>query len=103
MLVEQAAQLNPERRSELEARLAEADRRRALTILTAIVGLTFAVDGATQIALALTVPTGSFVPDSTAARILVLGTGLIATLWYFRHQKERRNNSGPSARFRGSG
>jgi hypothetical protein len=61
-----------------------------VTILTAIIGLTFAIDGASQIALALTVPTGTFVADSTAARIVVLGTGLIVTTWYFRHQKERR-------------
>jgi hypothetical protein len=59
-----------------------ADSRHA--ILTAIIGLTFAIDGATQIALALTVPTAMLVPDSTAARIVVYGTGLIVTLWYFR-------------------
>jgi hypothetical protein len=83
------AKLNPERQPEIHARLADPDRRRAVTILTAIIGLTFAIDGGSQIALALTVPTGTFVADSTAARIVVLGTGLIVTTWHLRHQKER--------------
>ena len=72
------------------ASLAEPERRRAVTILTAIIGLTFAIDGASQTALALTVPTRAFVADSTAVRIIVIGTGMIVTTWSFRHQKERR-------------
>ena len=93
MLAEHIAKLNPERQPEIGTRLADPDRRRAVTILTAIVGLTFTIDGASQIALALTVPTGTFVADSTAARIIVLGTGLIVTTWYLRHQKERRDRA----------
>ncbi len=60
-----------------------------MTILTAIIGLTFALDGATQVALALTVSTGSFVADSTAVRIVVIGTGAIVTFRYLRHMKRR--------------
>jgi hypothetical protein len=90
MLAERIAKLNPERQPEIQARLAEPDRRRAMTILTAIVGLTFTLEGASQIALALTVPTSTFVADSTATRIVVLGTGLLVTAWYLRHQKEQR-------------
>jgi hypothetical protein len=90
MLAERIAKLNSERQPEIQARLAEPDRRRAMTILTAIVGLTFTLDGASQIALALTVPTSTFVADSTATRIVVLGTGLLVTAWYLRHQKEQR-------------
>jgi hypothetical protein len=59
-----------------------------LTILTAIIAATFAIDGASQIALALTVPTTSFVADSTAARIAVLGTGAVVTIQYLRNQKK---------------
>jgi len=81
------AKLNPGRQPEIEARLADPARRRALTMLTAIVGLTLAIDGASQIALALTVPTGMFVADSTAVRILVLGTGLVATTVFIRRKK----------------
>jgi hypothetical protein len=77
-----------------QGRLAAPDRRHAIAILTAIIGLTFTIDGASQIALALTVPTGTFIADSTAARIVVLGTGLIVTTLYFRHQKERRARAG---------
>ncbi len=82
---EHAAKVNPE----AAARLADPARRRGVTVLTAIIGLTFAVDGATQIGLALTVPTGSFVADSTAVRIVVIGTGAIATVRYLRHLKRR--------------
>jgi hypothetical protein len=91
VLAERIANLNPERQLEIQARLADPDRRRAMTILTAIVGLTFTLDGASQIALALTVPTRTFVADSTATRIVVLGIGLLVTGWYLRHQNEQRD------------
>jgi hypothetical protein len=87
-----AAQVNPERRPEIEARLADPARRRAISMLTAIIGVTFTLDGASQIALALTVPTGSFVADSTAVRILVLGTGLVITAGFIRRLKTQQRH-----------
>jgi hypothetical protein len=87
VVVKQAAKLNPE----IEARIADRTRRRALSVLTAIIGLTFAIDGASQVALALTVPTGMFIADSTAARILVFGTGLVVTARFIRHVKSQRH------------
>jgi hypothetical protein len=95
-VAEHVGKLNPERRPQIEARLADPARRRALTILTAIIGLSFAVDGASQIALALTVPTRLFVADSTAARILVLGTGFVATASYLKHQRQGPDRSRPT-------
>lgn len=94
ILAGHAAKANPD----IAARLADPARRRAMVVLTAIIGLTFGIDGATQIALALTVPTGSFVADSTAVRILVLGTGAVLTVWYLRRERERRQRAprGPS-------
>ena len=88
LVAENVAKLNPDR-PEMAARLADPDRRRMVTTLTAIIGATFALDGASQIALALTVPTGMFVADSTAARIAVLGTGAVLTIQYLRLQKKR--------------
>jgi hypothetical protein len=85
MLAEHAGKANPV----VAARLAEPARRQGVKILTAIIGLTFTIDGATQVALALSVPNGRFVADSTAVRILVFGTGAMATFWYVRHLKER--------------
>jgi hypothetical protein len=90
LVAEHAAKLNPER-PEFAARLAQPERRRSLSILTAIIAATFAIDGATQIALALTVPTASFVADSTAARIVVLGAGAVITTQYLRGQRNRGN------------
>jgi hypothetical protein len=90
VLAERIAKLNPERRPEIQARLADPDRCRAMTILTAIVGLTFTLDGASQITLALAVPTRTFVADSTATRIVVLGTGVVITAWYLHHQEGQR-------------
>jgi hypothetical protein len=88
LVAESAAKLNPD--PETAARLADPDRRRALTMLTAIIAAAFAVDGAAQIALALTIPTPNFAADSTAARIVVLGTGAVLAIQYFRAQKRRR-------------
>ncbi len=87
LVAENVAKLNPDH-PEMAARLAQPNRRRMITILTAIIAATFAIDGASQIALALTVPTASFVADSTAARIAVLGTGTILTIQHLRHQKK---------------
>lgn len=92
LVAEHAAKLNPEQQPLLEARLAQPRRRRALAILTAVIGLTFALDGASQLALALTVPAGSFAADSTAARIVVLGSGLVVAVWTFRYQKLQRES-----------
>ncbi len=88
VIAENVAKLNPDR-PEVTARLAEPERRRVLTMLTAIIGAMFALDGASQIVLALTVPTGTFVADSTGARIAVFGTGLVITIQYLRNQKKR--------------
>jgi hypothetical protein len=88
LVAENVAKLNPDR-PEIAARLAQPDRRRVVTILTAIVAATFAIDGAVQIALALTVPTASFVADSTAARIAVIGSGAVVTIRYLRDQQKR--------------
>ncbi|MFZ1992753.1 MAG: VC0807 family protein [Solirubrobacteraceae bacterium] len=89
-VAQHVAKINPERQPEIEAKLSDPQRRRVLTILTAIIGTTFTVDGATQIALALVVPTGRFVADSTAVRIAVFGTGLVLTMRYLRHHRAPR-------------
>ncbi len=85
LLAQQRAQASPE----VAARLADPQRRRFLSGLTAIVGLFLAADGLTQFVLALTVPTGSFVAASTMARVTVLGVGLIATVWYIRDRQQQ--------------
>ena len=95
LVAEHAAKMGPEQQPEIEARLAEPQRRRALSILTAIIGLSLTFDGATQTGLALTVPTGSFAADSTAARVIVLGSGLVTAVWCFRYQKQQRENGRP--------
>lgn len=91
LLAEQTAKTKPD----LEARLADPARRRFLTVLTAIVGLFLATDGLSQIVLALTIPTGSFVADSTAVRIVVIGAGAIVTAWYIRDQNRQINRLRP--------
>lgn len=91
LLAEQTAKANPD----LEARLANPARRRFLTVLTAIVGVSLTIDGLGQIVLALSVPTGSFVADSTAVRIAVIGAGVIVTAWYIRDQNKQITRPGP--------
>lgn len=93
LVAQNAAKLNPDR-PHMVARLKEPARRRGLTILTAIISATFAIDGACQVVLAVTVPTAAFVADSTAARIAVLGSGAVLTIRYLRTQT-RRLDQGP--------
>jgi len=90
LVVERVAKLKPDRQHEIEAKLADPRQRRGLTALSALIGATFALDGATQIALALTVPTGRFVADSTAARIAVLGTGVVLITSVLRRHTRAR-------------
>lgn len=90
MVAEQRARTSPE----FASRVADPARRRFLTILTRIVGLFLAADGLSQIVLVLTVPTGSFVAASTAARIIILGTGAIVTAWYIRDRHQHLNQPG---------
>jgi hypothetical protein len=90
LVADNVAKLNADR-PEIAARLAQPERRRAVSILTVIIAATFAIDGASQIALALTVPTTSFVAASTAVRIAVLGAGAVITTQYLRAQKKGRD------------
>lgn len=100
LVAEHVAKLNPEH-PEIAARLAQPARRRTLSILTVTIAATFAIDGASQIALALTVPPASFVADSTAARIAVLGTGAVLTIRLVRsHKKQPDRGSPPVTRAR---
>ena len=91
LLAEQTAKVNPD----LEARLTNPARRRFVTVLTVIVGMFLATDGLSQIVLALTVPTRSFMADSTAVRIAVIGAGVIVTAWYIRDQNKQINRPRP--------
>ena len=90
LVVERVAKLNPDRQHEIQAKLADPRQRRGLTALSALSGAMFALDGATQIALALTVPTGRFVADSTAVRIAVLGTGVVLITSFLRRHTRAR-------------
>ncbi len=90
LVVERVAKLNPDRQHEIQAKLADPRQRRGLTALSALIGAMFALDGASQIALALTVPTGRFVTDSTAVRIAVLGTGVVLITSFLRRHTRAR-------------
>jgi hypothetical protein len=90
VVAQRRAELDAVHRAEIEAKLAQPDRRRALVVLTLLVGVFFTLDGAVQTVLAFAVSTDAFVPDSTTAHLVVLGGGVAVMAWYFQHQKERR-------------
>lgn len=90
VLVQRRAAIDPVHRSEIEAKLAQPDRRRALIVLTLLLGAFFTLDGVVQIVLAFAVSTDAFVADSAAAHAIVLGGGVAMMVWYFQRQKDRR-------------
>jgi hypothetical protein len=89
VLVERRAELDSERRAEIQARLADPVRRRALAVMTLLVGLAMTLDGAVQTTLALTVSTSAFVAASTIAHIIILGGGAASLVWYSRYRYQR--------------
>lgn len=93
VIAQRSAAVDPQHRTQIEAKLAEPDRRRALVLLTALIGAVLTLDGIVQVVLAFTVSTGAFVFDSTAAHVVVLGGGAAAVIWYIRYQKEQRHGA----------
>jgi hypothetical protein len=90
VVAQRRAEIDAVHRAEIEAKLDQPDRRRALVVLTLLLGMFFTLDGAVQTVLAFAVPTDAFVPDSTTAHLVVLGGGAAVMAWYLQHQKERR-------------
>lgn len=93
VVAQRRAELDAGHRAEIEAKLAQPDRRRALVVLTLLLSVFFTLDGAVQIMLAFIVSTDAYVPDSTAAHLVVLGGGVAVMAWYFQHQKQRRRQA----------
>jgi hypothetical protein len=77
----------------------ETDQRRAaLTMLTAIIGVTATLDAAAQIVLALTVSTATFGVVARIATYLIIGTGLAVAALYLRFARRNRGDAGASPR-----
>jgi hypothetical protein len=73
-------------------------RRRALTILTAIIAVTGLVDAAAQVTLALTRSTSQFGVYAHVASYVIIGSGLAVGALYVRHVRARlRNRPGPDS------
>jgi hypothetical protein len=75
--------------------LDEEERRRLLTALTAIAGVTGTVDAAAQIALALTVSTATFGVVARIAGYAIIGSGLAAGAVYVRWIRGRARRARP--------
>lgn len=93
VVAQRRAEIDVAHRAEIEAKLAQPDRRRALVVLTLLMGAVLTLDGVVQIVLASAVATDRFVQDSTAAHVVVLGGGVAVMAWYFQRQKERRSRT----------
>ncbi len=63
--------------------------RRSLTIVTAIIGVTFVADAAAQIVLALTVSTATFGVVARIASYAIFGVGLAIVFLYVRFTRAR--------------
>jgi hypothetical protein len=93
VVAQRRAEVDAGHLAEIEAKLAQPDRRRALAVLTLLMGAVFTLDGVVQIVLAFAVSTDRFVADSTAAHVVVLGGGVAMMAWYVQRQKEGRRRT----------
>jgi hypothetical protein len=71
------------------ARLKLPGSQRALTTLTAIIGVTATADAAAQIVLALTVSTSTFAEVARVASYVIIGSGLGVCALYLRVVRAR--------------
>jgi hypothetical protein len=83
------ARARPEATAATRPDLETPGARRALTTLTAIIGVTCVADAAAQIALALTVSTSSFGELARVASYVIIGTGLAVCVLYLRWTRAR--------------
>jgi hypothetical protein len=78
------ADARPEQMGGTAARLKLPGSQRALTTLTAIIGVTATADAAAQIVLALTVSTSTFAEVARVASYAIIGSGLGVSALYLR-------------------
>ncbi|HTX08245.1 MAG TPA: VC0807 family protein [Solirubrobacteraceae bacterium] len=98
LLVLAAAKLSaahPEQAGNGGLGLEAPERRRLLTVLTAIVGVTGTADAAAQIALALTVSTATFGVVARIASYAIIASGLAVGALYVRWIRGRAHGGRP--------
>lgn len=71
--------------------------RRTATVTTAIIGVSFLVEAAATVVLALTVSTGAFLIASRVVRIGIFAAGFAVAAWYVRRQRKRPDPAGAAA------
>jgi len=91
------AQERPEASVQARSQLGAADAHRALTMLTAIIGVTLVTDAAAQVALALTVSTSTFGVVARVAGWVIVGAGLTVCVLYLRWIRARLKHDRTSA------
>jgi hypothetical protein len=92
LVVQRRARRDPEAGRLAQRALADPVRRHAITVLTALIGITLLAAAAMRVILAATLSTSTFLSVSSIAQWAVIAIGGIPTLWYV-HQQRRRLHS----------
>jgi len=90
LLLEAATRVpRPGQLADAENLLERPGSRRALTVLTAIAGVTGLADAIAQVVLALTLSTSQFVAAAHVASYVIIGGGLLVAVVYVRWTRAR--------------
>jgi hypothetical protein len=90
LLLRLRARRDPELADGLERMSHNSPLLRSLTVITALVGITFLVSAAVQTILALTLSTAAFVGTTQVVRWIIYGAGAVPIVWYVRRHPFRR-------------
>jgi hypothetical protein len=95
------AKARPQATAQARRQLKPSDEHHALTVLTAIIGVTMSADAAAQVTLALTVSTATFGVAAHIAAWVIIGAGLavcgLFLRWTVRRERDRMRTSVPES------
>jgi MFS family permease len=80
---------DPDRAALIEQRFRAPRRRRRLTVVTGLFGVTLLIDAAVRAILAFTLPTTTFLAASPVASWVIVGAGVALLVLYLRHTRIR--------------
>jgi hypothetical protein len=84
------------RKAQIAMRPDDTQTRRISTVTTGVIGAILLVHALVMVALALTTSTAIFLTLKLPLNLVIVGGGLVALVWWIRHQYTNRWNRPPS-------